>query len=106
MTPEDIFHAALAKPQAERSEFLAAACTGNDALRTRVEALLHAHENPGSFLADRSPLPDTTNDAAVGDTAGVTIGPYKLVEQIGEGGMGTVWLAQQTEPVKRLVAVK
>src|SRR5262249_13819259 len=51
-------------------------------------------------------LPDTEDPSSSGEAAGASIGPYKLMEQIGEGGMGTVWMAQQTEPVKRLVAVK
>src|SRR5262245_51720169 len=102
MSPEDIFHAALARPPAERSEFLAETCAGDNALQGRMEALLWAHENPGSFLAGRPPL----TDAARTECAGSTIGFYKLLEQIGEGGMGTVWMAQQTQPIKRLVAVK
>jgi serine/threonine protein kinase len=106
MNPEELFNAALAKPPAERSEFLAAACAGDEALRRRIEELLHAHENPGSFLAG-SPLAfAATTDEPIQERPGAVIGPYKLLEQIGEGGMGTVWMAQQTEPVKRLVAVK
>src|SRR5262245_4479636 len=89
MNPEEIFHAALARPQAERSDFLQAACSGNPALRKRIEALLHAHENPGSFLADRLAMPAATVDDSATECAGAMIGPYKLLEQIGEGGMGT-----------------
>ncbi|MFL5340383.1 MAG: protein kinase domain-containing protein [Gemmataceae bacterium] len=103
MKAEEIFHDALARPPVERPAFLAAACAGDEPLQQRVEALLHAHENPGSFLAAQ-PVP--TADAPITERPGTAIGPYKLIEQIGEGGMGTVWMAQQTEPVKRLVAVK
>ncbi|MCI0740966.1 MAG: serine/threonine protein kinase, partial [Gemmataceae bacterium] len=106
MNAEEIFHLALAKPVAERAAYLADACAGDKALERRVEALLQAHENPGSFLADQPHLPGPTLDEPLRAVAGTLIGPYKLIEQIGEGGMGTVWMAQQTEPVKRIVAVK
>jgi len=104
MIEEKLFNEALSKPRAERAAFLAAACGDDDALRKRVEVLLSAHENPGSFL--KQPIPGPTIDSPVDEQTGTQIGPYKLIEPIGEGGMGTVWMAQQTEPVKRLVAVK
>jgi len=107
MNAEEIFHAALAKPASERPAFLADACAGDDPLRRRIEALLEAHENPGSFLAGQPPMPASTIDhSPPAEQPGAVIGPYKLIEPIGEGGMGTVWMAQQTEPVKRLVALK
>jgi serine/threonine protein kinase/tetratricopeptide (TPR) repeat protein len=106
MNAEEIFHDALARPFAERPAFLAAACAGDEALRRRVEALLHAHDNPGSFLAEQAPLPTATVDEPGLVRPEMIIGSYKLLEQIGEGGMGTVWMAQQTEPVKRVVALK
>src|SRR5262245_13981220 len=106
MDAEEIFHAALARPPAERPALLAAACAGDASLQRRVEALLHAHENPGSFLAPQPPLAAATSGLSVSERPGSVIGPYQPLEQIGEGGMGTVWVAQQTEPVKRLVALK
>src|SRR4051794_1350722 len=105
MNAEEIFHDALAKPQAERPAFLGAACAGDQPLQRRVEALLNAHENPGSFLAEQPPTPAVTVDEVpVSERPGTVIGPYKLLQQIGEGGMGTVYMAEQTRPVQRKVA--
>src|SRR5262245_30528482 len=106
MNVEEIFHQALARPQAERPAFLAAACAGDESLQRRVEALLHAHENPGSFLAAGTPAPARTVDLPAAERPGTVIGHYKLLELIGEGGMGAVWMAQQSEPIQRRVAVK
>ncbi len=107
MTVEEIFLLAMEKTPGERSAYLDAACAGNAELRTQVNALLRAHERAGSLL--EKPLfqtAPTIDHAPSAEEPGAVIGPYKLVEQIGEGGMGSVWMAQQTEPVKRLVAVK
>ena len=106
MKAETIFHDALARPPAERPTFLAAACAGDEPLRRRVEALLHAHDNPGSFLAELAPMPAATPDEPLFERAGTVIGPYKLMEQIGEGGMGLVFVAEQQQPVRRKVALK
>jgi serine/threonine protein kinase len=106
MSAEEIFHQALAQPPAERPAFLAAACAGDEPLQRRVQALLHAHDNPGSFLAQQPPEPVGTTDDPISERPGTVIGPYKLLELIGEGGMGAVWMAQQTEPIQRRVAVK
>jgi serine/threonine protein kinase/tetratricopeptide (TPR) repeat protein len=103
----------LADPAA-RAAFLDATCAGNPALRVAVEALLKAEKDDPEFLEKPAasfsgtivPPSQAPTGAAQSEIAGTVIGPYKLVEQIGEGGMGTVWMAEQTEPVKRLVAVK
>src|SRR5262245_41050271 len=101
MIEEDLFHRALEKPTvAEQLAFLDEACADKPELRQRVERLLYSHRHEDSFLHAGSTM---EQPAAEPDVA---IGPYKLLEKIGEGGMGTVWMAQQTEPVKRLVAVK
>jgi serine/threonine protein kinase len=104
MNAEEIFHQALARSQAERPALLAAACAGDELLRRRVEALLRAHENPGSFLAGQPPMPTSTSDEPITERPGSVIGPYKLLEQIGEGGV--VFMAEQTQPVRRRVALK
>src|SRR5438067_13265313 len=114
MTERDVFVAALQKEDpAERRAYLDAACAGQPELRQQVENLLRLYEGAGSFLeqpaaesAATGALPDAAEQASSPEAPGALIGPYKLIEQIGEGGMGTVWMAQQTAPVKRLVAVK
>src|SRR3982750_3122405 len=114
MTERDLFVAALQKDDpAERQAYLDAACAGRPELRRQVEDLLRLHEGAGSFLeqpAAVSPATGAVQDAPEHtpspEAPGAIIGPYKLIEQIGEGGMGTVWMAQQQEPVRRLVALK
>jgi eukaryotic-like serine/threonine-protein kinase len=86
--------------------FLDQACGTDRELRQRVEILLRAHEQANSIL-DVAPVPPSaTIDQPPAEIPGTSVGPYKLIEQIGEGGMGTVWMAQQTEPIKRVVALK
>jgi tetratricopeptide (TPR) repeat protein len=92
---------------AERARYLAEACGGDTGLRAEVESLLQALGQAGSFLEAPALAPNQTVDQPTTEEGpGTIIGPYKLLDPIGEGGMGTVWLAQQTEPVKRLVALK
>jgi serine/threonine protein kinase len=106
---EAIFHAARDIPEAgRRREYVREACAGDETRIALVEALLAAADTPDSLL-DRpagSAAAVTVELPPAGETPGATIGPYKLIEQLGEGGMGSVWMAQQTEPVKRLVAIK
>src|SRR5580765_3788505 len=89
----------------ERSAYLSEACGHDSDQRGRVEALLLAHEDAGRFLDEKSPAVAVTvmTDAL---QEGEQIGPYKLREVLGEGGMGTVYVAEQETPVRRKVALK
>ncbi len=86
--------------EAERAAYLDQACADFPEIRQEVEALLKAHSEAGSFL--QSPahgLTATEHPSAPSDFIGTQIGPYKLLQQIGEGGMGMVYMAQQERPV-------
>ncbi len=89
MNEEEIFHQALARSPEERPAFLEQACAGDPALRAAVEKLLRANVGATGFLEQPSPAPVATVDEPHREIAGTVIGPYKLIEQIGEGGMGT-----------------
>src|SRR6516165_3593272 len=103
---ESIFgHALEIADASERAAFLDRACGHNSALRAEVEALLRAHEQSGDLL-DLPEKLSVTAELPACERPGTVIGPYKLLEQIGEGGMGTVWMAEQSEPIQRRVAVK
>jgi WD40 repeat protein len=111
-----LFSAALdCASVAERAAYLDQACGQDTAIRVRVEALLRAHEGVGRFLEPgpaESPAADPARpptEAAMSprpEAGAVVAGRYKLLEVIGEGGMGTVWLAEQQAPVRRKVALK
>jgi serine/threonine protein kinase/Flp pilus assembly protein TadD len=104
MQEQSLFIAALEKEDpAERAAFLDRACAGDPGLRRRIERLLQRHEQSGSFL--RPPGAATAEESVSGVPGGV-IGPYRLMEQIGEGGMGLVFVAEQQHPVRRKVALK
>jgi serine/threonine protein kinase/tetratricopeptide (TPR) repeat protein len=90
----------------ERQEYLDGACAGDASLRAEVEALLEAGARADGFLEGPAPAPDATVDEPLTERPGTVVGPYKLLEQIGEGGMGLVFVAEQQQPVRRRVALK
>ncbi|HEV3255950.1 MAG TPA: serine/threonine-protein kinase, partial [Gemmataceae bacterium] len=89
----------------ELLRFLDQACGADVDLRARVEELLRAHRDAGNFLG-RPDQPEVTRDEPASEGPGTIIGPYKLLEQIGEGGFGIVFMAEQQEPIRRKVALK
>src|SRR4029450_7915130 len=93
---------------ASRAVFLDAACDGNDALRAEVESLLAALHKAGNYLEGPAVArtADMPAESPVTAAPGTVIGPYKLLQQIGEGGMGVVYMAEQAAPVRRKVALK
>src|SRR5262249_23505793 len=105
-TEKSIFLAAVEiDSDPERAAYVKQACAGNPHLRAEVDALLRAHAKPHPIL-DSPPTPEPTSDEQITEVPGTVIGPYKLLEQIGEGGFGVVFMAEQTEPVRRKVALK
>ena len=120
-TAKDVFLIALDAEPADRAAVLDVECAGDAGLRRQVEALLQVHDEPDSVLdrpridlgisgiAIPDPSPATgqpTVDQPITEKPGTQIGPYKLLQQIGEGGMGVVYMAEQKQPVKRRVALK
>jgi WD40 repeat protein/serine/threonine protein kinase len=106
VTDSGIFKAAVKLPADERAAYLDRACAGNPALLKEVESLLRAHDAPGSFLGGPGERGMTVDYPAPAERPGTVIGPYKLMEQIGEGGFGLVFVAEQQRPVTRKVALK
>jgi serine/threonine protein kinase len=94
----------------ERHAFLNLACAGDPALRARIDALLCAHADASQFLGERAGATGTLGTMGLAapneEVVGTCIGRYKLLEKVGEGGFGVVYVAEQREPVKRRVALK
>jgi serine/threonine protein kinase len=107
MSESGIFKAAVKLPPERRAAFLDQACGSDAELRNEIESLLHAHDATGGFLEDVPAGPDPTEDyQPIAERPGTVIGPYKLMEQIGEGGFGLVFVAEQQHPIRRKVALK
>ncbi len=90
----------------ERSVYLDRACASDASLRVQVEQLLQAHQQSGCFMEQPATHLVATVDDPIGECPGTAIGPYKLLEQIGEGAFGVVFMAEQQQPVRRKVALK
>jgi WD40 repeat protein/serine/threonine protein kinase len=109
---ETLFEAAVALPSEQRARYLEKACGDDMPLRQRVEALLKAHDQAGEFLVDAPGSASaktfvvSTAMVSVPEGPGDRIGHYKLRENLGEGGCGVVYVAEQEEPVRRRVALK
>src|SRR5260370_14314959 len=101
-----LFLAALERAPDQWSAFLEEACVDNAELRARVDQLLHAHQAMGSIHGGGADAPAASIDDPITERPGTVIGPYKLLEQIGEGGFGLVFMAEQRQPLHRKVALK
>jgi WD40 repeat protein/serine/threonine protein kinase len=102
---EALFDAARIRPADQRSAYLDVACAGDAELRATVDSLLQAHDAAGDFLHPTTAAADLDPPILL-LPPGTVIGRYKLLEPIGEGGYGVVFMAEQTSPVQRKVALK
>jgi len=102
MSAKSIFAEALEAPAPLRAATLDRLCAGNDALRSEVEDLLAVYAEAGRFLGAAGSAPDI----GAAEAPGAMIGPYRLLEEIGEGGFGVVFSAEQQAPMRRRVALK
>jgi tetratricopeptide (TPR) repeat protein/serine/threonine protein kinase len=107
MNEQEIFAEALERVADRRAAFLDEACGTDAELRQRIDNLLKCHDQGGAFIdKPAGEILATAQLPATAEQPGTVIGPYKLLEQIGEGGFGVVFLAEQSEPVRRKVALK
>src|SRR3954462_7285310 len=103
---EAAFNEAVAQTTATRREEVIA--RAEESIREEVRELVRAHVKSSDFLEDEALSPEIEAELArlKPEEVGERIGPYKLLQQIGEGGFGTVWMAEQEQPVRRRVALK
>jgi serine/threonine protein kinase len=101
-----VFGAARRLPVGERAAYLDEVCADDAALRQRIEELLQARDEAGAFLESPAAVPPVGTSRLPANKPGDRIGRYKLLQQIGEGGCGVVYMAEQEEPVRRRVALK
>jgi eukaryotic-like serine/threonine-protein kinase len=107
MRERELFEAALDRTPVERARFLDGACAGDPSLRGRVESLLAQRAESKCFLEKPALAADLTEAyRSISEAPGMIIGPYKLLQRIGEGGFGSVFMAEQERPVRRMVALK
>jgi WD40 repeat protein/serine/threonine protein kinase len=107
LTAKAVFdHAHEITARAERMAYVDQACADAPDLREKVVALLQAYDEAGSSLGLPRPVFPPTSGYSPAEGPGSRIGPYKLLQQIGEGGMGVVYMAEQQEPVRRKIALK
>jgi serine/threonine protein kinase len=102
----EIFVQAVKLAPQQWDAYLAQVCGDDGPLHGRVQQLLAAHQKAGSFLAAPAVDVNLTAEMSINERPGTVIGPYKLLEQIGEGGFGVVFRAEQQQPVRRQVALK
>jgi serine/threonine protein kinase/WD40 repeat protein len=107
MSESEVFKAVIKLPAEQRQHYLDQRCAGNAALKSDVESLLQAHEASQGILLEQSADGERTHRySEITERPGSQIGPYKLLEQIGDGGFGVVFMAEQLKPVRRKVALK
>src|SRR5262245_4157171 len=104
----EVFTEAVQLPTEERIAFLDRACVDDEDLRRRIEKLLRSNDRAGDFLETppSESLAESRAKVAAGEKPGDRVDRYKLVQQIGEGGCGVVFVAEQEQPVRRRVALK
>ena len=104
---EVVFHVARELTSStKRAEYLDEACAGDEGFRERVERLLEVHVNELNLLVTNDAFSTTLEQSPVSESAGQAIGRFKLLQEIGEGGFGVVFMAEQLRPVRRKVALK